>query len=91
LIDPAKTGGITREIVRLKLDKSNIESRPLWKPMHLQLFFLNILIMAILAETLLLMDFVYHLARILQKRIDREKISYIEFIQQVKKSFIPLF
>jgi dTDP-4-amino-4,6-dideoxygalactose transaminase len=36
LIDPAKTVGITREIVRLKLEKSNIESRPLWKPMHLQ-------------------------------------------------------
>jgi dTDP-4-amino-4,6-dideoxygalactose transaminase len=36
LIDPANTRGITREIVRLKLDKSNIESRPLWKPMHLQ-------------------------------------------------------
>ncbi|MFB0910175.1 MAG: DegT/DnrJ/EryC1/StrS family aminotransferase, partial [Flavobacterium sp.] len=39
LIDPAKTAGITREIVRLKLEKSNIESRPLWKPMHLQPIF----------------------------------------------------
>jgi dTDP-4-amino-4,6-dideoxygalactose transaminase len=36
LIDPAKTGGITREDVRLALDAKNIESRPLWKPMHLQ-------------------------------------------------------
>jgi dTDP-4-amino-4,6-dideoxygalactose transaminase len=36
LIDPAKTGGITREYVRLALDSDNIESRPLWKPMHLQ-------------------------------------------------------
>ena len=36
LIDPQKTGGITRENFRLALDKANIESRPLWKPMHLQ-------------------------------------------------------
>jgi dTDP-4-amino-4,6-dideoxygalactose transaminase len=36
LIDPAKTGGISREDVRLALDAENIESRPLWKPMHLQ-------------------------------------------------------
>lgn len=27
---------ITRETVRLALEKDNIESRPLWKPMHLQ-------------------------------------------------------
>jgi len=36
LIDPALTGGISREDVRLALDAENIESRPLWKPMHLQ-------------------------------------------------------
>jgi len=36
LIDPAFTGGITREDVRLALDAENIESRPLWKPMHIQ-------------------------------------------------------
>jgi dTDP-4-amino-4,6-dideoxygalactose transaminase len=36
LIDPAKTDGISREDVRLALDADNIESRPLWKPMHLQ-------------------------------------------------------
>jgi dTDP-4-amino-4,6-dideoxygalactose transaminase len=36
LIDPALTGGISREHVRLALDAENIESRPLWKPMHLQ-------------------------------------------------------
>src|SRR5690606_17846445 len=35
-IDPVKTKGITREDVRLILAKENIESRPLWKPMHLQ-------------------------------------------------------
>ena len=36
LIDPQKTFGITREDIRMALDKKNIESRPLWKPMHLQ-------------------------------------------------------
>ena len=28
--------GFSREDLRLHLEKSNIESRPLWKPMHLQ-------------------------------------------------------
>jgi len=36
LIDPAKSGGRTREDIRLALDDANIESRPLWKPMHMQ-------------------------------------------------------
>lgn len=36
LVDPAQTGGITREKIRLALETQNIESRPLWKPMHLQ-------------------------------------------------------
>jgi dTDP-4-amino-4,6-dideoxygalactose transaminase len=36
LIDPIKINGITRETVRLALEAANIESRPLWKPMHLQ-------------------------------------------------------
>ena len=40
-IDPAKTNGKTREDLRLFLDKLNIESRPLWKPMHLQPIFEN--------------------------------------------------
>lgn len=35
-IDPERNKGITREDVRLALDAENIESRPLWKPMHLQ-------------------------------------------------------
>ncbi|MFO8146408.1 MAG: aminotransferase class I/II-fold pyridoxal phosphate-dependent enzyme [Gillisia sp.] len=35
-IDSSKTNGISREDVRLCLEKENIESRPLWKPMHLQ-------------------------------------------------------
>jgi dTDP-4-amino-4,6-dideoxygalactose transaminase len=36
LVDPQKSGGVTRETIRLALEKENIESRPLWKPMHLQ-------------------------------------------------------
>jgi dTDP-4-amino-4,6-dideoxygalactose transaminase len=36
LVDPKENGGITREDIRLALLEENIESRPLWKPMHLQ-------------------------------------------------------
>ncbi len=36
LIDTEKTNGISREDLRLAFEKENIESRPLWKPMHLQ-------------------------------------------------------
>ncbi|WP_428663636.1 DegT/DnrJ/EryC1/StrS family aminotransferase [Runella sp.] len=36
VVNPALTGGITREAIRLKLAAENIEARPLWKPMHLQ-------------------------------------------------------
>ena len=36
IVDPSKTGGISREDLRLALEADNIESRPLWKPMHLQ-------------------------------------------------------
>jgi dTDP-4-amino-4,6-dideoxygalactose transaminase len=39
LINPEKTNGITRESMRLTLEADNIESRPLWKPMHLQPIF----------------------------------------------------
>jgi dTDP-4-amino-4,6-dideoxygalactose transaminase len=35
-INPKESDGITREDIRLALEKENIESRPLWKPMHLQ-------------------------------------------------------
>lgn len=34
-VDP-KRFGATREDIRLALEKENIESRPVWKPMHLQ-------------------------------------------------------
>ena len=37
LIDPLKSAnGISRDEIRLALEKENIECRPLWKPMHLQ-------------------------------------------------------
>ena len=39
-VDPAEAG-FTREDVRLALDGDNIESRPLWKPMHLQPVFMD--------------------------------------------------
>lgn len=35
LVDP-KLAGKSREDIRLRLDSENIETRPLWKPMHLQ-------------------------------------------------------
>ena len=39
LVDPALNNGLTREIIRLALEEENIESRPLWKPMHQQPIF----------------------------------------------------
>ena len=41
LIAPNSAKGINREALRLAFDKENIESRPLWKPMHLQPIFSN--------------------------------------------------
>jgi dTDP-4-amino-4,6-dideoxygalactose transaminase len=40
-IDSTKTKGINRESLRLAFEVDNIESRPLWKPMHLQPLFEN--------------------------------------------------
>ena len=40
-IDPKKTNRFNRESLRLFLEERNIESRPLWKPMHLQPVFKN--------------------------------------------------
>lgn len=42
LVDPQKTKGITREDIRISLEKENIETRPLWKPMHLQPVFAEV-------------------------------------------------
>lgn len=39
IIDPKKTEGKTREDLRMAFETENIESRPLWKPMHLQPIF----------------------------------------------------
>jgi dTDP-4-amino-4,6-dideoxygalactose transaminase len=36
VVEPKQSNGITRERVRLTLDADNIESRPLWKPLHMQ-------------------------------------------------------
>jgi dTDP-4-amino-4,6-dideoxygalactose transaminase len=36
LVDPIQNKGLTREKIRLKMDAENIETRPLWKPMHRQ-------------------------------------------------------
>ena len=39
LVDPVLNNGLTREVIRLSLEEDNIESRPLWKPMHQQPIF----------------------------------------------------
>ena len=39
IVDPQMTGGITREDLRHAFAKAEIESRPLWKPMHMQPIF----------------------------------------------------
>jgi dTDP-4-amino-4,6-dideoxygalactose transaminase len=41
LVDPSLTKAVDRETIRTFLEKENIESRPLWKPMHLQPVFEN--------------------------------------------------
>ena len=41
LVDPKTNKGLDREIIRLAVEAENIESRPLWKPMHLQPIFKN--------------------------------------------------
>lgn len=40
-VNPELTNGKTKEDFRLFLEQENIESRPLWKPMHLQPVFKN--------------------------------------------------
>ena len=41
LIEPNTAKGIDRESLRLAFETANVESRPLWKPMHLQPVFEN--------------------------------------------------
>jgi dTDP-4-amino-4,6-dideoxygalactose transaminase len=41
LVDSIKTGGVTNIDIRLFCEKNNIETRQLWKPMHLQPIFRN--------------------------------------------------
>lgn len=38
-VDPTLSNNISREDIRLALEAENIESRPLWKPMHMQPFY----------------------------------------------------
>ena len=42
VLDPVKCSGKTSNDLRLYLDGHNIESRPLWKPMHLQPIFAGV-------------------------------------------------
>jgi dTDP-4-amino-4,6-dideoxygalactose transaminase len=39
LVDPFTNKGLTREEIRLTMEAENIETRPLWKPMHQQPIF----------------------------------------------------
>lgn len=39
LVDPISNKGLTREDIRLAMNAENIETRPLWKPMHQQPIF----------------------------------------------------
>lgn len=39
LVDPSLNKGLTRENIRLMMENENIETRPLWKPMHQQPIF----------------------------------------------------
>lgn len=41
VVDPLVSGGVTWGKIQCKLEKENIETRPLWKPMHLQPIFKN--------------------------------------------------
>jgi len=41
VVDPSSNNGLTREEIRLAMDEENIETRPLWKPMHQQPIFEN--------------------------------------------------
>jgi len=41
IVNPEETGGVSREDIRIALEKENIECRPLWKPMHMQPLYEN--------------------------------------------------
>jgi dTDP-4-amino-4,6-dideoxygalactose transaminase len=41
IVEPSKTKGISNENIHKVLAKDNIETRPLWKPMHLQPVFIE--------------------------------------------------
>jgi dTDP-4-amino-4,6-dideoxygalactose transaminase len=35
-VEPSRLNGVDRERIRLALEAEQIESRPLWKPLHMQ-------------------------------------------------------
>ena len=39
IVDPSTNKGLTRDVIKQAMDIENIETRPLWKPMHLQPIF----------------------------------------------------
>ena len=41
VVDPIRNNGLTRETIRLAMEEENIETRPLWKPMHQQPVFFS--------------------------------------------------
>ncbi|MEY2922854.1 MAG: hypothetical protein RL108_1480 [Bacteroidota bacterium] len=41
LVDPVFNKGLSSDVIRQALERENIESRPLWKPMHQQPIFAN--------------------------------------------------
>ncbi len=41
VVDPELNNGLTRDEIRVTMDAENIETRPLWKPMHQQPVFVN--------------------------------------------------
>jgi dTDP-4-amino-4,6-dideoxygalactose transaminase len=41
IVDPTMTGGISSSDIKKFLDEDNVETRPLWKPMHMQPVFMD--------------------------------------------------
>ena len=75
LVNSLETNGITREKLRLAFSNENIESRPLWKPMHIQPIFKSYPFYGNKnSEYLLIMGYVYHLVQIFLKMIKIELV-----------------
>ena len=84
IIDPNKTNGFRSEDLRYEFQKENIESRPLWKPMHMQpLFNKAEYFGTIIAERLFKFGLCLHSGSNMSNK-DRERIS--EVIYKVFKA-----